>query len=200
MMQTCDTPPNDAAQFALTLITSRQTILPKRLTAPGPDAAQTDDLFRAAAAAPDHGMLTPWRFVQVPSERREALADAFGEALLARDAAATPEQLAQAREKAFRAPFLALAIAQLGACEPDIDPLERLVSLGAALQNILLCAHSMGYGASLTSGQAMRSGALRTLFALADGEQAVCCINIGTVSKAKPMRLRPDLAAFVSSL
>ncbi len=200
MMQTNDTTTFDAASFALTLMTSRQTILPKRLTAPGPDATQTDELFCAAAAAPDHGMVTPWRFVLVPAGRREVLADAFGQALLARDAAATAEQVAQARAKAFRAPFLALAIARLGACEPNIDPLERLVSLGAALQNILLCAHSMGFGASLTSGLAMRSDALRALFALADGEQAVCCINIGTVTKAKPLRLRPDVAAFVSSL
>ena len=190
----------DVASFALTLITTRQTILPKRLSAPGPDAAQVNDLFRAAAAAPDHGMLMPWRFVLVPFERRDVLADAFGQALLARDASATPEQLTQAREKAFRAPFLALAIARLGVCEPDIDPLERLVSLGAALQNILLAAHSMGFGASLTSGQAMRSEPLRVLLALAEGEQPVCCINIGTPSRSKPPRLRPDVAAFVSSL
>jgi len=136
----------------------------------------------------------------VPVDRREALAEAFGQALLARDANATPVQVAQAREKAFRAPFLALAVARLGVCEPDIDPLERLVSLGAALQNILLAAHGMGFGASLTSGQAMRSDPLRALLALAEGEQAVCCINIGTVTRAKPVRLRPDVAAFVSSL
>lgn len=200
MMPTSDTSFYDSAAFALTLITSRQTILPKRLTAPGPDAAQTHALFQAAAAAPDHGELTPWRFVLVPIDRREALADAFGQALLARDASATPEQVGQAREKAFRAPFLALAVARLGMSEPDIDPLERLVSLGAALQNILLAAHGMGFGASLTSGQAMRSDSLRALLALADGEQAVCCINIGTVTRAKPVRLRPDVAAFVSSL
>ncbi len=200
MTQASQTQNFDTAAFALTLITSRQTILPKRLTAPGPDAAQTHALFEAAAAAPDHGELTPWRFVLVPVDRREALAEAFGQALLARDANATPVQVAQAREKAFRAPFLALAVARLGVCEPDIDPLERLVSLGAALQNILLAAHGMGFGASLTSGQAMRSDPLRALLALAEGEQAVCCINIGTVTRAKPVRLRPDVAAFVSSL
>jgi nitroreductase len=200
MMQTSEASLSDPAIFALTLITSRQSILPKRLVAPGPDAAQQSDLFCAAAAAPDHGTVTPWRFVLVPPERRDALADVFCQALQLRDAAATPEQLAQAREKAFRAPFLALAIARLGVCEPDIDPLERMVSMGAAIQNILLCAHSMGFGASLTSGQAMRSDPLRALLRLADGEHAVCCINIGTVGKARPMRVRPDVAAFVSSL
>ncbi|MDO8318210.1 nitroreductase [Rhodoferax sp.] len=191
---------NDLAAFALTLITSRQNILPKRLAAPGPSDAQVNDMFLAAASAPDHGMVMPWRFVLVPSSRRAVLADAFGLALAERDASATPEQIEQAREKAFRAPFLALAIARLGPSEPDIAPLERMVSVGAAIQNFLLCAHSMGFGSSLTSGQAMHSAALRQLFALTEGEQAVCCINVGTVIKRKPARLRPDVAAFVSSL
>jgi len=195
-----DTIPSDGASFALTLITSRQNILPKRLAGPGPSAEQVNDMFRAAAAAPDHGEVMPWRFVLVPSDKRALLADAFGQALMARDVSATPEQIEQAREKAFRAPFLALSIARLGPCEPDIDPLERMVSVGAAIQNFLLCAHSMGFGSSLTSGQAMRSGKLRQLFQLTEGEQAVCCINVGTVVKRKPTRLRPDVAAFVTSL
>lgn len=200
MMLPVDTSPSDEASFALTLITSRQNILPRRLAVPGPSAEQVNDMFRAAAAAPDHGEVMPWRFVLVPSDKRAVLADAFGQALSERDASATPEQIEQAREKAFRAPFLALAIARLGPCEPDIDPLERMVSVGAAIQNFLLCAHSMGFGSSLTSGQAMRANALRQLFQLSEGEQAVCCINVGTVVKRKPARLRPEVASFVSSL
>jgi len=191
---------NDLAAFALTLITSRQNILPRRLAAPGPSEEQVIDMFCAAASAPDHGVLMPWRFVLVPQEKRGLLADAFGQALAERDASATPEQIEQAREKAFRAPFLALAIARLGPCDPDIDPLERMVSVGAAIQNILLSAHSMGFGSSLTSGQAMHSAALRDLFCLTEDEKAVCCINVGTVMKRKPARLRPDVATFVSSL
>jgi nitroreductase len=191
---------NDLAAFALDLITSRQNILPKRLASPGPTPEQVDAMFCCAAAAPDHGMVMPWRFVVVPNDKRAVLAEAFGQALCERDDSATAEQVAQARDKAFRAPFLALAIARLGPCEPDIDPLERMVSVGAAIQNFLLCAHSMGFGSSLTSGQAMRSVALRRLLQLAEGEHAVCGINVGTVTKRKPARLRPELAAFVTSL
>lgn len=190
----------DLAAFALSLIASRQNILPKRLAAPGPTPEQVDLMFCCAAAAPDHGMVMPWRFVVVPTDRRAVLAEAFGRALQERDASATAEQVEQAKDKAFRAPFLALAIARLGPCEPDIDPLERMVSVGAAIQNFLLCASSMGFGSSLTSGQAMRSGTLRQLFELADGEHAVCCINVGTVTKRKPSRLRPEVKDFVSSL
>ena len=200
MIQDPDQPSPDMASTMLTLITTRQTILPKRLSEPGPSAWQVNDMFRAAAAAPDHHMIMPWRFVLVPPDRRAALADVFAQALLERDGAATPEQVTQACEKAFRSPFLALAIARLGLCEPDVDPLERMVSVGAAIQNFLLVAHSMGFAASLTSGQAMRSAALRQLFQLLEGEQAVCCLNVGTAHKRKPARLLPDVSAFVSSL
>lgn len=191
---------SEETSFALNLITTRQNISPRRLVAPGPSADQAHDLFLAAAAAPDHGEIRPWRFVLVPPDKRPLLADVFAQALVERDAEATEQQIASAREKAFRAPFLALAIARLGPAEPDIDPLERLVSLGAAIQNILLCAHSMGFGSGLTSGQAMRAEPLRQLFALSEGEQAVCCINVGTVSKRKPARVRPAPLDFVGSL
>jgi nitroreductase len=191
---------SDLAAFAITLITSRQNILPKRLAEPGPTTEQVNEMFRCAAAAPDHGIVMPWRFVLVPRDKRVVLANVFGQSLKERDAGATAEQIEQAREKASRAPFLALAIARLGACEPDIDPLERMVSVGAAIQNFLLCAHSMGFGSSLTSGQAMRSDALRHLFQLSEGEHAICSINVGTAAKRKPSRLRPEVSAFVGSL
>lgn len=199
-MQAIDNLLCDDASFALTLITSRQTVLPKRLFEPGPGDTEVEAMFQAAAAAPDHRSVTPWRFVVVTAAARARLADVFARALQDRDLTATAQQMEQAREKAHRAPFVALAIARLGPCEPDVDPLERMVSFGAAVQNILLMAHSMGYGSSLTSGLAMRSEALRQLFGLSDGEQAVCCINVGTADRRKPARVRPDPNVFVSHL
>ena len=71
--------------FAQTLIASRQNISPKRLVEPGPDGSQLAAVFEAAAAAPDHGLLCPWRFVLVPAHRREDLAEVFALALLDRD-------------------------------------------------------------------------------------------------------------------
>ena len=190
----------DAEDFALTLMASRQNVSPKRLVEPGPTAEQRHAMLEAAAAAPDHGLLTPWRFVIVPVDRRHLLAEVFALALIDRDPGATLEQIESAREKAHRAPLLLLAIACLGPREPDTPPLERMVSMGASIQNLLLAAHAMGFGAGLTSGQAMRSPRLHSLLALGEGEQAVCCVNVGTVVKNKPGRLRPEPAAFVSTL
>ena len=208
----------ELSEFANALIHSRQNVSPRRLVDPGPSAAQLQTILTAASAAPDHGQLQPWRFVIVPAPQRQRLAEVFGQALVDRDPAATPAQIENAREKAHRAPFLMLAIARLSdpatvpaavaargtghpaSEEAVVGDAERLVSFGCAIQNILLSAHAAGFGTGLTSGQAMASPHLRALFGLLENEQAVCCINIGTVTQHKTRRIRPDLACYVSSL
>lgn len=191
---------DDLCDAAQALIHTRQNISPKRLAEPGPSPAQLEQLLHAAAAAPDHGQLHPWRFVIIPPDKRALLAEVFALALTERDPNATPEQIAAAREKAQRAPLLILAVARLGPAEPDIPAPERMVSLGCAIQNMLLSAHAMGFGSGLTSGQAMSSPHMRTLFALTGGEQPVCFVNIGTAGKRKPQRTRPDPWQFTSTL
>lgn len=193
-------PAGSLVELAADIISSRQNISPKRLVEPGPSTEQAEQMFNAAAAAPDHGLLTPWRFVLVPEHRRVDLAEVFALALIDRDPSAALAQIEDARSKAYRAPFLALAIAKLGSCEPNIPKLERMVSLGAAIQNILLSAHSHGFGSGLTSGQAMQSLRMRRLFGLVEGDEAVCFVNIGTVLKRKVFRLRPSTETFVSTL
>ncbi len=192
---------SDPFAFAQALIGSRQNVSPKRLLAPGPTPAQLEALLELAAAAPDHGQLTPWRFIEVPPEQRHRLAQVFALALIDRDPGATLAQVEAAREKAHRAPLLLVAVARLGPCEPDRPALERMISMGAAVQNLLLSAHAMGFGAGLTSGQAMASKRLHDLCGLGRGEVPVCCVNIGTVSQRKAAtRARPRPAEFLSEL
>ena len=182
------------------LIQARQTVLPKRLVAPGPDAAQTQAILAAAAAAPDHLQLLPWRFVLVPAGQRATLGEVFAQALWERDPAATPEQLAQAREKAFRAPLLLLAVVDGARGDPEVDLNERILSAGCAVQNMLLMATALGFGSALTSGKALKSDPLRACFGLGAAEQALCFISIGTVLSRKPARVRPPVAAYLSVL
>jgi nitroreductase len=194
-------PDSDIFAMAQALITTRQTVLPKRLLEPGPSPQQLNDLLALAAAAPDHGQINPWRLIIVPVAQRHRLAEVFARALFDRDPGATPEQIEAAREKAHRAPLLMLAVACLGKREPDTPTLERMVCMGAAIQNLLLGAHAMGFGAGLTSGQAMRSERLQELCGLAADEAAVCCINIGTATQRKASRrARPVPADFVTEL
>lgn len=182
------------------LMQTRRTILPKRLVPPGPDADQLALILSAAASAPDHGQLLPWRFVLVPADARDRLAEVFGAALLERDGAATPEQLAQARDKAQRSPVLLLAVVDGLRGDPDIDLFERIVSAGCAVQNLLLMATALGFGSALTSGKALKCDGLRRLFGLREAEHALCFVNIGTAQARKGGRLRPVPADYVSTL
>ena len=68
---------------------------------------------------------------------------------------------------------------------PDV---ERIVSLGCAIQNMLLMARAMGYGSGLSSGKALESASLRRAFGLSELERAACFVSFGTVSKARPVR------------
>ena len=179
---------------------SRQTVLPKRLVAPGPDALQLEALLGAAASAPDHKQLLPWHLVVIPAEARERLAEAFSSALLQRDVNATPEQQARARAKAFRAPVLILLVVDATRGDPEVNLFERMVSAGCAIQNMLLMATAQGFGSALTSGKALSSAPLRALFALGAGEHAVCCISVGTVQSRKPTRRRPKPVEYVRYL
>ncbi len=71
----------DHVLWAHTLVHSRRTTLPKRLTGPGPDEAQKQLILHAACAAPDHEQLLPWRFIEVPQPARARLGEAFAQAL-----------------------------------------------------------------------------------------------------------------------
>jgi nitroreductase len=183
-----------AGEWAAALIHGRRTVLPAGLAEPGPDAAQLRAILLAASAAPDHHDLVPWRFVLIPAAARPALAQAFEAALRERDREATPEQCAKARDKAFRAPLLLLAIARLRDDDAEIPPNQRLVSAGSAIQNMLLMAAAQGFGSALTSGKALAARALRECFGLARDEEALCFVSIGTVAGPRRNRVRatPD--------
>ena len=181
-----DTPDDgaDLAGLVLALIGSRQSVMPKRLEAPGPDDAQLRQMVDAAACAPDHRGLRPWRLVRIADPQRAALADLFEACTLDRDPAATPDDITRSREKAHRAPVLLLAVLRGEPADDEVPLVERAITLGAALMNLLLAAHGLGYGAMLTSGRAVRTPRFAQAFALAPGEQAVCFVSIGSARAA----------------
>jgi nitroreductase len=192
--------PAELPAMAATLMQARQTVLPKRLGAPGPDEAQLRTIVGAAAHAPDHGQLLPWRLVRVLPAQRTLLAEAFAAALQERDPQASPEQCAQAREKAFRAPELLVLVVDGAKGDADIGLHERILSAGCAVQNVLLMATALGFGSALTSGKAMPSTALRSLLGLGPQEHALCCVSLGTVLARKGTRVRPQTDAFLQTL
>lgn len=174
-----------------TTLAARRHVALRRLQAPGPDDAALARIMEAAAQAPDHGCLLPWRFVLIPAARRDDLGAVFEEAAVRRDPAADDEARASARAKAFHAPCLLVAIL-VDAPGTAIPVEEKLISLGCALQNVLLAAQALGFASGLASGGALESPAMRTLLDLQPHERAVCFIGIGTGEAKKTPRVRPQ--------
>lgn len=181
------------------VMSARRHVSLRRLQAPGPDAAALARMVEAAAQAPDHGRLLPWRFVLVPPDRRDDLGAAFEEALLLRDPEADAAARAAARAKAHHAPCLLVAVL-VDAPGTAIPVEEKLVSLGCALQNILLAAQALGYASGLASGGALETAAMRRLLSLATHERALVFIGIGTGEAKETPRVRPQPGQFFSSL
>ena len=142
-------------------------------------------MLGAAAAAPDHGQLLPWRFVIVPrSERTLAGRGVRARPCASATPAPRPEQLDQAREKAHRAPLLLLVVVDGARGDAAVDLAERILSAGCAVQNMLLMATAMGYGSALTSGKALGSQALRQRFDLHRRRTRAVFLSVGTVGCA----------------
>ncbi|MGF6272935.1 nitroreductase [Massilia sp. UYP11] len=194
------TPQPDAGGDFQALLAARRNFTLRRLQAPGPDPQALARIIEAAAHAPDHGLLRPWRFVLIPQERRADLGEVFADALAERDPGCGEEALATARDKARRAPCLLVAVLRDDPAAKAIPVAEKLVSLGCALQNLLLAAGSAGFATGLASGAAMDVPGMRRLLRLAPHERAICFIGLGTAATDKPPRPRPDAADYLSSI
>ena len=181
------------------LTVARRHVGLRRLLGPGPDEAALVRILEAAAQAPDHGQLLPWRVVLVPRHRRADLGAAFEEALAQRDPAADAAARARARDKAQHAPCLLVAIL-VDVPGSAIPTEEKLVSLGCALQNMLLAAQALGFASGLASGGALDAPGMRRLLDLAPHERAICFVGFGTAEAQKKPRVRPQPGQFFSSL
>ena len=189
----------DAAAI-LNAMLNRRTAGARGLTEPGPSRAELETILTAAAAAPDHGLLVPFRFVEVPAGRRAALSEAFAAA--AHEANPSPDQneLDKARAKGQRGPLLIALIARIDAGHPKIPASDQWLTVGCMLQNMVLAAEALGFGVAISSGRALDSKAMRALFKLSANEALVSFLMAGTPNGAPPPRRKPELAQILSVL
>ncbi len=67
---------------ALSLLKTRRSGRPRELVAPGPSEAELGQILEIAMRVPDHGKLSPWRFVLVSKNQREQFASLLRSARL----------------------------------------------------------------------------------------------------------------------
>ncbi|MCB1521999.1 MAG: nitroreductase [Hyphomicrobiaceae bacterium] len=180
----------------MTMATAIDTILTRRsastrfLAEPVPDAAQLDLIVRAAATAPDHKRLRPYRFILIAQSRRGDLAKAFREAKLDRNPDATPDDLSRAADKALKGPMLIAIVLKIIRDHPRVSVTDQMLTAGAALENMLLAAAALGFGHCLRSGQSATSRRVREAMDIATDEELAAFLLLGTPTR--PALARDD--------
>jgi nitroreductase len=154
-----------------------------RLQAPGPTPDELEHLLKAAAHAPDHGRLRPWRFTVLDAESRSRFADAVVEARRGRLPAPTAEQLTIERDKVWRSPTVVVIGCAVQRDNPKIPEIEQVIAVGAAAQNLFLAAHALGYGVMWKTGPAAYEPGVKAAVGLKADDHIVAIMHLGTTEK-----------------
>lgn len=146
-----------------------------------------ETMLAAAVRAPDHGMLAPWRFIVLQGESRAILGSAMRSALQIRMPDADAEALERESSKAWRSPVLIVVVAE-PKTHPKVPEVEQLVAVGAAVQNLWLAAHSMGYGAAWKTGSHAYDAAVKIALGLRASDQIIGFVHVGRPASKAPVR------------
>jgi len=189
-----ETLPVEAAPEVVAFLTKRRSASAMSLTAPGPDDDQLADILRIAARVPDHGKLSPWRFIILKGEAKDTFAERI--AVLA-DSQANPTKATAALRKLTRPP---VCIAVVSRHIPgEIPEWEQRQSASAVCHQLLLAASALGWGANWITDWYSYDPRATAILGLADGEQVAGYLYLGTATEQPQERARPDVASITTA-
>ena len=180
---------------ALSLLETRRSAKPRELAGPAPSAEELERILAIAARVPDHGKLTPWRFVTIAEDQRDAFGALLREALVEHDRGATVAHHQKEDDFAHYAGQLVVLVSA-PVRNHKIPVWEQELSCGAAGMNLLLAAHALGYVAGWVTGWRTYSERVRSAFC-EPGERLGGFIFIGHPSRELEDRPRPQLSEVV---
>jgi nitroreductase len=188
---------NDIGSGPLGFLLSRRSGSAKRMTGSGPTAAELDMIFAAATRVPDHGKLSPWRFILFEAEARAK----FGEILAACFAAQNPDadekRLRAERERFLRAPVVVAVVSRVREGIP-IPEWEQQLSAGACCMTLVLAANALGYVTNWITEWCAYDACVRVKLGLAANERVAGFVYVGKSAVPLEDRPRPDFHALVT--
>ena len=168
----------------------RRSAPAQALTVPGPDAGVIHDILTLGARSPDHGKMTPWRFVVMGPESRSEIAEQLAALAVARG---LPGKALAVLAKLTAAPVSILVVST---ARPGPKPVwEQELSAGAVCMNLEHAASAHGFSSCWITDWYSYDPDAAALFGVADGERIAGFIHIGTAPEAPLERERPDIAA-----
>ena len=146
---------------------------------------------------PDHGKLTPWRFILYRGEPGARLGAQLATLFQSVFPDMPETRIEQERTRFTRLP-LTVGVISRPVEHPKVPEWEQVLSAGAAGMNLVLAAHALGFAAQwLTEWCCYNADAARLLGAR-DGERFAGLISIGTPTVPPVDRPRPAFADIAS--
>ena len=186
------------ADALLSTMLARRSVSPRRLGLPAPSAEQLGLMVDAALRAPDHARLLPWRLVEFGDAQRAELAQLFEDEKRRRTPDPTPQDIERARAHATQTPTM-LAFVVRPESEGKVPVHEQWLAAGAALGQLVLAAHAMGFGAIVLSGERCKDSILRAALGIAPEETLAGFVSIGTIISPLPPAARTARSRVLSS-
>ena len=188
---------NQLGRDCLSLLLSRRSGSAKAITDPGPSPDQLRQILTVGTRVPDHGKLTPWRFIVFEGEGRSRMGELLSDVVRETEPDPSPERLAMERNRFLRAPVVIGVISRVREAIP-IPEWEQMMSAGASCMSMVLAAHSMGFVANWITEWCAYHPLVRERLGLKSGERIAGFIYIGTSAVPLEDRARPDLDRFVT--
>lgn len=149
-----------------------------------------EKLLTAAVQAPNHYKVRPWRFVVLTGSALERMGDILAQTFAERFPLAPV--IAQEKEclKALRAPLI-IAVGVDKPADPRVLEIENICAAAAAVENLLLAAHSLGLAAKWRTGEEAQNPRLKEFLGLSPDQHLVALIYIGFPMQAPSPVSRP---------
>lgn len=182
---------------ALDLLKTRRSVKPMELTDPGPSASQLDTILTVASRVPDHGKLTPWRFIIFEGAARLSAGEKIAEAFRATQPEATADQVEFERNRLARAPVVVAVVSRAGP-HVKIPEWEQVLSAGAAAMSLVFAAHALGFAANWITEWYAYDRRVVDALGLGPNERIAGFVHIGSPIRPPDDRPRPPLADIVT--
>ena len=182
---------------ALALLKTRKSISASFLSAPAPSEAELSDILSIASRVPDHGKLSPWRFILFKGDAGARVGGMLADLFRRRNPQADEKALEEERKRLAQAP-LVVGVVSTAAPHVKIPEFEQLLSAGNAAMSILLAAHALGYAGQWTTGWIAYDEDAGRILGLKTGERFVGFVHLGTPTAPLGDRPRPTLSDIVS--
>jgi len=182
---------------AIELLKLRRSVKPREMSEPGPSPAELETILTIGARVPDHGKLTPWRFIVFEGGACVRAGEVIAEVFARKNPQATAADIDVEKHRLTDAP-LVIGVVSFTKPHPKVPPWEQELSAGASAMNMVTAATALGYGACwLTGWFAFDRDVLYGLGLKAD-EKLAGFIHIGTQTKPNEDRPRPALSDIVT--